>query len=500
MSAAVLLSVVAPSASAKGAKVDARASEAAKAFGTALDAAVPAETTSQPASRSETEKTAPADTHAASHDRDFSAVLEEAKLQPTAQMTPAPRIAMSDASDTAPTEERPDEEMPVIAVAIDGTIATNSPMTAPLATPAGSTTPGAASGIETKIGGNLVAPARSLGQTQPEYAPSAASSPTQGLLQRPEPSLLPSETGARSGRSSDEAAAMQAPGPTAASAAGGQTAGELSETFEAVLATQAVMDPAEGNAATRVAMAGVANAQKSAANDVTTTVTDAGATEDQGTQETKGPSAARAESPAPVTTGKFLPDPVAPALAVSPSLIDDYSSAAAPAGQASTGDIQTSGSGQTSQFSTLSNAAIQATAQIAAQIVKKLEGRSTRFEMALTPDDLGRVDVSLNIDDDGALQATLAFDNPVAATELRGRADELRRQLIEAGFTLADDALSFAERDPAGQGGAFHRDADPRSARAFGVASRMTAEADVSIQTPAWISLSLTPAGVDMKV
>lgn len=181
--------------------------------------------------------------------------------------------------------------------------------------------------------------------------------------------------------------------------------------------------------------------------------------------------------------------------------MDDPSSGSVPAGSAPTTDLQSSGPGQTSLLSTLSNAAIQATAQIAAQIVKKLEGRSTRFEMALTPDDLGRVDVSLDIDEDGALRATLAFDNPVAATELRGRADELRRQLMEAGFSLADDALSFAERDPsAGQGGAFDRQTDPRNARAFGAASRLTAEADLSLQTPHWISLSLTPAGVDMKV
>jgi flagellar hook-length control protein FliK len=152
-------------------------------------------------------------------------------------------------------------------------------------------------------------------------------------------------------------------------------------------------------------------------------------------------------------------------------------------------------------LSTLSQGAIHATAQIAAQIVKKLEGRSTRFEMALTPDDLGRVDVSLDIDADGQLSARLAFDNPLAAADLRGRVDELRRQLTEAGFTLADDALSFDQRDPsAGDGSAFDRGTERQSARAFGAASRLSLDAEATLAPPRWMSLTLTPERVDLKV
>lgn len=151
-------------------------------------------------------------------------------------------------------------------------------------------------------------------------------------------------------------------------------------------------------------------------------------------------------------------------------------------------------------LSGISHSAIQATAQIAAQIVRKLEGRSTRFEMALTPDDLGQVDVSISIDADGQLAARLAFDNPLAALDLRGRADELRRQLEEAGFRLAEDALQFAERDPSSRrDGTF----DQRSRQAFARSGRLAEDADVEISAPIagrWISLSLTPDRVDVKV
>jgi hypothetical protein len=150
-------------------------------------------------------------------------------------------------------------------------------------------------------------------------------------------------------------------------------------------------------------------------------------------------------------------------------------------------------------LSQLSRATVEATAQIAAQILRRLEGRSTRFEMALTPDELGRVDVKLDIDSEGRLNARLAFDNPAAATDLKGRADELRRQLEDAGFQLADDAFEFTGRDSGSS--AFDRGQDRRngSSRAFAAASRLNSEIDVA-QPPRWLALSLSPSGVDMKV
>lgn len=160
---------------------------------------------------------------------------------------------------------------------------------------------------------------------------------------------------------------------------------------------------------------------------------------------------------------------------------------------------QTAAGPRETGVSQLSRATIEATAQIAAQILRRLEGRSTRFEMALTPDELGRVDVKLDIDSEGRLNARLAFDNPAAATDLKGRADELRRQLEDAGFHLAEDAFEFADRDSGSS--AFDRGQDARngSSRAFAAASRLNTEIDVA-QPPRWLALSLSPSGVDMKV
>jgi flagellar hook-length control protein FliK len=170
-----------------------------------------------------------------------------------------------------------------------------------------------------------------------------------------------------------------------------------------------------------------------------------------------------------------------------------------PAVEAPPAGASTAGIAREASLSTLSQATIDATAQIAAQILRRLEGRSTRFEMALTPDELGRVDVRLDIDSEGRLNARLAFDNPLAATDLKGRVDDLRRQLEDAGFHLAEDAFEFTDRDQGSS--AFDRGQNARDhqSRAFTAASRLKPEIDLA-QPPRWLSLSLSPSGVDMKV
>ncbi|MBK5956553.1 flagellar hook-length control protein FliK [Rhodospirillum rubrum] len=120
--------------------------------------------------------------------------------------------------------------------------------------------------------------------------------------------------------------------------------------------------------------------------------------------------------------------------------------------------------------------------------------------MVLTPEDLGRVDVTVEIDSDGQLAARLAFDNPAAAADLRGRADELRRQLQDAGFQLSQDSLDFSQRDPSSGGGAFDRQQQRNSLFAGG--SRLAAQADLAAAPipGAWTNHSLTPERVDVRV
>jgi Meckel syndrome type 1 protein len=90
-------------------------------------------------------------------------------------------------------------------------------------------------------------------------------------------------------------------------------------------------------------------------------------------------------------------------------------------------------------------------AALAAQIVKKLEGRSTRFDVELDPAGLGKVDVRVEIGAHGRLTAAMTCDNPNAASELRARAPELQRALEQAGFDLSG-GLSFDVAGDSSQG------------------------------------------------
>lgn len=145
----------------------------------------------------------------------------------------------------------------------------------------------------------------------------------------------------------------------------------------------------------------------------------------------------------------------------------------------------------------LSRVAHETLADLTAQVVRRLEGKYTRFEMALTPEDLGRVDVSLEMGEDGSLTARLAFDSPAAAAEMRGRADELRRQLEQAGFQLARDALEFSQRDGSSS---RHDGFERRQNRAFAAARDLADRAEAAPLINLSLSLGTARDRVDVKV
>ena len=95
----------------------------------------------------------------------------------------------------------------------------------------------------------------------------------------------------------------------------------------------------------------------------------------------------------------------------------------------------------------------EVTAQLAAQIASKAGGVRSSFDFSLDPQGLGRVDVSLKIDQQGQLSAVLSFDNPAVAAEARARAGDLQQALQQAGFDVSQSGLSFTGGQ--GQGAAF---------------------------------------------
>ncbi|MEG1452465.1 flagellar hook-length control protein FliK [Brevundimonas sp.] len=148
----------------------------------------------------------------------------------------------------------------------------------------------------------------------------------------------------------------------------------------------------------------------------------------------------------------------------------------------------------------LAAATFNTTAEIAAQFVQKLGQRVARFDMVLTPETLGTVEIAMEVGADGDVKARMVFDTPAAANELRARAEELRRQLNEAGFQISENALEFTDRESDQRGGFQQFMSDGRSGRrAFAGSSRLAEMADAA-PPPVWQSVSLTPSGVDIKV
>lgn len=181
--------------------------------------------------------------------------------------------------------------------------------------------------------------------------------------------------------------------------------------------------------------------------------------------------------------------PEAPILAPTSTTSTGSAAAAAPAQRA-----ETRGSPET-------------VAQLSAEILKKLDARTTRFDVALTPAGLGKVDVRIEIGRHGALTASMAFDTVQAAAELRGKAHELRQALSQAGFTIADNALRFDVSSQGGQSGqnaffSFNGGEDGRrawSGKAFQAAQNDDAPlASVSDLLP---GLRVTPdSGLDIRI
>jgi hypothetical protein len=138
-------------------------------------------------------------------------------------------------------------------------------------------------------------------------------------------------------------------------------------------------------------------------------------------------------------------------------------------------------------------------ARLAADIARKLEGKTTRFDVQLDPLGLGKVDVSIEINADGRLTAALSFDSSQTAAELRGRAGELRQALEAAGFDLAEGGLSFDMNNPGGSGGREARESLAAwSSRAFDTARTGLEQAEALAVRSPW---SRAPSGgVDIRI
>ena len=92
-------------------------------------------------------------------------------------------------------------------------------------------------------------------------------------------------------------------------------------------------------------------------------------------------------------------------------------------------------------------------AGLASQIVQNLDSKITRFDVALDPEGLGRVNVSVEISAKGEMSARLSFEHPEAANAMASESVALRQSLQDAGFQLKAEDLTFQSGGQSGAGG-----------------------------------------------
>lgn len=154
----------------------------------------------------------------------------------------------------------------------------------------------------------------------------------------------------------------------------------------------------------------------------------------------------------------------------------------------------------------LGQSVIKATAQTIShfvdQVAAKAGPKNTQFDIALTPEGLGNVDVKLTITPDGALTAALSFDTPQAAAELRARTAELQQALTQAGFDISESAISFdvtGQGQGGGNGEAQANYLESLRERANRAVTDLADEASAALANPPY-SRPASGQGVDIRI
>ena len=141
----------------------------------------------------------------------------------------------------------------------------------------------------------------------------------------------------------------------------------------------------------------------------------------------------------------------------------------------------------------------QTVANLTAQIVRKLDGRSTQFDVQLDPIGLGKVDVRIAIGADGRMSAAMSFDSPQAAAELKARSAELQRAMEQAGFDVSG-GMSFDVASDRGQGGQAQNQQADAGAVFRGRAFQAALDTSDPIPPPQLNLRSSAMAGVDIRI
>ncbi|MGA2054514.1 MAG: flagellar hook-length control protein FliK [Bradyrhizobium sp.] len=102
---------------------------------------------------------------------------------------------------------------------------------------------------------------------------------------------------------------------------------------------------------------------------------------------------------------------------------------------------------------------------LAVEIAANVKGGKSSFEIRLDPADLGRIDVRVQIDQNGQVTSHLTVEKPETLSMLRQDAPRLQQALNDAGLKTDSGGLQFSLRDQSSSGQNSANDSNPNAQR-----------------------------------
>ena len=137
---------------------------------------------------------------------------------------------------------------------------------------------------------------------------------------------------------------------------------------------------------------------------------------------------------------------------------------------------------------------------VAVEIGLKTLAGVNRFEIRLDPAELGRIDVQLDISEDGEVKAHLVVDRVETLFLLQRDARTLERAFEQAGLKPSEGGVDLSLRDPAGDARHGQRGHDERNPMARGTTQREAAalRTEAAAEAPQRMARRIT--GVDLRI
>ncbi len=136
---------------------------------------------------------------------------------------------------------------------------------------------------------------------------------------------------------------------------------------------------------------------------------------------------------------------------------------------------------------------------LAVTIAARAGSGATRFDIRLDPAELGRIDVQLTVDRDGAVKSRLVVEKQETLDLLQRDQRNLERALAQAGLQTSEGSLEFSLKDQGGQN-ARDRQPEPQASRHQMVVEDPEAASALQASAAVYARAAAMRGGVDIRI